>query len=125
MIRCLGTSTRNGQPVILRREYGPSGHEDETWYILTDFTEKVSLGGFLNSDREEVFWSQPEPMLQRAFVPGQLYWHHGLEKSEWPGTVIDVALQMDQERLTVPAGAFDVVPPKASPSQNSSVARRV
>ena len=89
------------------QDFGPTGVADDRDYISTDFTETVSEIGHYNHGEGDLFWSRPVPMLRRTFVPGQSYWSERLEVIEIPGSLLDQAVRIDFETVTVPAGTFD------------------
>ena len=104
--RMLGTTTKNGLPIILKQEYDENGYLNDQQFISTDFSTSCSQIGGHNFGEGDWYWNRPLPFLLNRFVPGQAYSFTGFERDFG---YVDLTLQMYLEKVSVPAGIYDSI----------------
>lgn len=105
--RVLGTTEKNGCPVILKQEYDESGYLNDQQFISTSMSNSLCTEiGWYNSGEGDWFWNKPLPLLMNRFVPGDSYAFPGFQRDFGD---MDLTLQSYLEQVTVPAGTYDCI----------------
>ncbi len=103
--RWLGTTVKNGDPVMLMQEYDESGFTNDQDFLSTEFSDYLAQTGGHDSGGSDFFSNKPVPILLRRFVPGEAYGFTGFHRDDLGD--VNLTLVMTFEPVTVPLETYN------------------